>query len=132
MDRGRFLLLTLSPHFGTAANGDGLTNLSSSKSPLSAIIVHSLKLKSDRYGLSRGHHDDGARADHAAHTRPRARTPSAKDASLLRAHGRLCGCRRGRRVQEALVKAIEAFWEQNIIANVEAWLFRVAHNAALD
>ena len=35
-------------------------------------------------------------------------------------------------VQEALVKAIEAFREPAAIANVEAWLFRIAHNAALD
>jgi RNA polymerase sigma-70 factor, ECF subfamily len=35
-------------------------------------------------------------------------------------------------VQEALLNAIEAFREPNTIANVEAWLFRVAHNAALD
>jgi RNA polymerase sigma-70 factor (ECF subfamily) len=35
-------------------------------------------------------------------------------------------------VQEALVKAIEAFREQAEISNVDAWLFRIAHNAALD
>jgi RNA polymerase sigma factor (sigma-70 family) len=35
-------------------------------------------------------------------------------------------------VQEALIKAVEAFREPNTIADVEAWLFRVAHNTALD
>lgn len=35
-------------------------------------------------------------------------------------------------VQEALVKAIEAFDRAGPIANPEAWLFRIAHNAALD
>jgi RNA polymerase sigma-70 factor, ECF subfamily len=35
-------------------------------------------------------------------------------------------------VQEALVKAIEAFPEMGSIANPEGWLFRIAHNAALD
>jgi RNA polymerase sigma-70 factor (ECF subfamily) len=35
-------------------------------------------------------------------------------------------------VQEALMKAIEAFPEAGPIANLEGWLFRIAHNAALD
>jgi RNA polymerase sigma-70 factor (ECF subfamily) len=35
-------------------------------------------------------------------------------------------------VQDALVKAIEAFSQAGSIANPEAWLFRIAHNAALD
>jgi RNA polymerase sigma-70 factor, ECF subfamily len=35
-------------------------------------------------------------------------------------------------VQETLVKAIEAFPRTTAIANAEAWLFRIAHNAALD
>jgi RNA polymerase sigma-70 factor (ECF subfamily) len=35
-------------------------------------------------------------------------------------------------VQEALVKAIEAFEQAHPIANPEAWLFRIAHNTALD
>src|SRR3954464_7744319 len=35
-------------------------------------------------------------------------------------------------VQEALLKAIEALDENGAIANPEAWLFRIAHNAALD
>src|SRR4029453_16371699 len=35
-------------------------------------------------------------------------------------------------VQEALVKAIEAFGKEGAIANPEGWLFRIAHNAALD
>jgi RNA polymerase sigma-70 factor (ECF subfamily) len=35
-------------------------------------------------------------------------------------------------VQEASIKAIEAFKEPTAIANPEAWLFRVVHNAALD
>ena len=35
-------------------------------------------------------------------------------------------------VQEALVKAIEAFPRTTAIGNAEAWLFRIAHNAALD
>lgn len=35
-------------------------------------------------------------------------------------------------VQEALVKAIEAFPHSIGIANLEAWLSRIAHNAALD
>jgi RNA polymerase sigma-70 factor, ECF subfamily len=35
-------------------------------------------------------------------------------------------------VQEALVKAIEAFEGARPIANPEAWLFRIAHNTALD
>ena len=35
-------------------------------------------------------------------------------------------------VQEALVKAIEAFPAAGVVANREAWLFRIAHNAALD
>jgi RNA polymerase sigma-70 factor, ECF subfamily len=35
-------------------------------------------------------------------------------------------------VQEALVKAIEAWPETQSIAHPEAWLFRIAHNTALD
>ena len=35
-------------------------------------------------------------------------------------------------VQEALVKAIEAFDRTGPIANPEGWLFRIAHNTALD
>jgi RNA polymerase sigma-70 factor, ECF subfamily len=35
-------------------------------------------------------------------------------------------------VQEALLKAIEAFPHAAAIGNVEAWLFRIAHNTALD
>ena len=35
-------------------------------------------------------------------------------------------------LQEALVKAIEAFPQTGPIANAEGWLFRIAHNAALD
>jgi RNA polymerase sigma-70 factor, ECF subfamily len=35
-------------------------------------------------------------------------------------------------VQEAAVKAIEAFPEIGSINNVEGWLIRIAHNAALD
>src|SRR5260221_11815542 len=35
-------------------------------------------------------------------------------------------------VQEALVKAIEAFERSPAIANPEGWLFRIVHNAALD
>ena len=35
-------------------------------------------------------------------------------------------------VQEALVKALEAFDGAGPIANPEGWLFRIAHNAALD
>ena len=35
-------------------------------------------------------------------------------------------------IQEAMLKAIEAFPQAGPIANVEGWLFRIAHNAALD
>jgi RNA polymerase sigma-70 factor (ECF subfamily) len=35
-------------------------------------------------------------------------------------------------LQETLIKAIEAFPHTGPLANVEGWLFRVAHNAALD
>jgi RNA polymerase sigma-70 factor (ECF subfamily) len=35
-------------------------------------------------------------------------------------------------VQEAILKAIEAFGAQAAIGNPEAWLVRIAHNAALD
>jgi RNA polymerase sigma-70 factor, ECF subfamily len=35
-------------------------------------------------------------------------------------------------VQEALVKAMEAYAGAGLIANPEGWLFRIAHNAALD
>src|SRR5262244_1106657 len=35
-------------------------------------------------------------------------------------------------VQEALVKAIEAYAAAAPLANAEAWIFRIAHNAALD
>src|SRR6266851_2826233 len=35
-------------------------------------------------------------------------------------------------VQEALVKAINAFPKAGPIADLEGWLFRIAHNAALD
>src|SRR5260370_1087101 len=35
-------------------------------------------------------------------------------------------------VQEALAKAIEALSEAGAIAHHEGWLFRIAHNAALD
>src|ERR1041385_3783170 len=35
-------------------------------------------------------------------------------------------------VQEALIKAIEAFPREEAISNAEGWLIRIAHNAALD
>ena len=35
-------------------------------------------------------------------------------------------------LQDALIKAIEAFPQSGAIANPEGWLFRIAHNAALD
>jgi RNA polymerase sigma-70 factor, ECF subfamily len=35
-------------------------------------------------------------------------------------------------VQEAILKALEAFGAQSAIANPEAWLVRIAHNTALD
>ena len=35
-------------------------------------------------------------------------------------------------VQETLVKAIEAFERAHLLTNPEAWLFRIAHNTALD
>ena len=35
-------------------------------------------------------------------------------------------------VQEAMVKAIEAFPKAGLIADPDGWLFRIAHNAALD
>ena len=35
-------------------------------------------------------------------------------------------------VQEALLKAIEAFRQPGLIARPESWLFTVAHNTALD
>jgi RNA polymerase sigma-70 factor (ECF subfamily) len=35
-------------------------------------------------------------------------------------------------VQEALMKAIEAFSRTEAIAHPEGWVFRIAHNAALD
>jgi RNA polymerase sigma-70 factor (ECF subfamily) len=35
-------------------------------------------------------------------------------------------------IQEALVKAIEAFSRAGSVTNLEGWLFRIAHNAALD
>jgi RNA polymerase sigma-70 factor, ECF subfamily len=35
-------------------------------------------------------------------------------------------------VQESVVKALEAFPPAGILANPEGWLFRIAHNAALD
>jgi RNA polymerase sigma-70 factor (ECF subfamily) len=35
-------------------------------------------------------------------------------------------------VQEALIKALEAFPQGEAIAQPEAWLFRIAHNAAID
>jgi RNA polymerase sigma-70 factor (ECF subfamily) len=35
-------------------------------------------------------------------------------------------------VQEALIKAIQAYSDTGTIAHPEAWLFRIAHNAALD
>jgi len=35
-------------------------------------------------------------------------------------------------VQETMIKALEAFPHQAEIANVEAWVFRIAHNSALD
>ena len=35
-------------------------------------------------------------------------------------------------VQEALVKALEGFGRAGALANPEGWLFRIAHNAALD
>ena len=35
-------------------------------------------------------------------------------------------------LQETLVKAIEAFPQTGPLANAEGWLFRIAHNAALD
>src|SRR5258706_15094151 len=35
-------------------------------------------------------------------------------------------------VQEAMIKALEAFPSAGIIVHPEGWLFRIAHNAALD
>jgi RNA polymerase sigma-70 factor (ECF subfamily) len=35
-------------------------------------------------------------------------------------------------VQDALAKAVEAFAQMESIDNPEGWLFRIAHNAALD
>jgi RNA polymerase sigma-70 factor (ECF subfamily) len=35
-------------------------------------------------------------------------------------------------VQDALIKAIEAFPAAGLIVNSEAWLFRIAHNVSLD
>ena len=35
-------------------------------------------------------------------------------------------------VQEALIKAVEALPDAGSIAHPEGWLFRIAHNAALD
>src|ERR1700745_3434077 len=35
-------------------------------------------------------------------------------------------------VQEAFVKAVEAYPGSGTIVNPEAWLFRIAHNTALD
>ena len=35
-------------------------------------------------------------------------------------------------VQEALVKAIKAYPQAGPVADLEGWLFRIAHNAALD
>jgi len=35
-------------------------------------------------------------------------------------------------VQDALLKAMEAFPRDGSIANPQAWLFRIAHNTALD
>jgi RNA polymerase sigma-70 factor (ECF subfamily) len=35
-------------------------------------------------------------------------------------------------LQEAMLKAVAAFPGDDSVANVEAWLFRIAHNAALD
>src|SRR5438309_6469415 len=35
-------------------------------------------------------------------------------------------------LQEALAKAIEAFPRAGMIANPQGWLFRIAHNTALD
>ena len=35
-------------------------------------------------------------------------------------------------VQDAMIKALEAFPGEAEISNVEAWVFRIAHNCALD
>src|SRR6478672_9103519 len=35
-------------------------------------------------------------------------------------------------VQDAMVKAIDAFPKAGLIADLDGWLFRIAHNAALD
>ncbi len=35
-------------------------------------------------------------------------------------------------LQEALIKAVEAYDEGEPVANLEGWVFRIAHNAALD
>jgi RNA polymerase sigma-70 factor (ECF subfamily) len=35
-------------------------------------------------------------------------------------------------VQETMIKALEAFPSAGIIVRPEGWLFRIAHNAALD
>ena len=35
-------------------------------------------------------------------------------------------------VQDALMKAVSAYGQAAPIDDVEAWLFRIAHNAALD
>jgi RNA polymerase sigma-70 factor, ECF subfamily len=35
-------------------------------------------------------------------------------------------------MQEGILKALEALDQVNALTNPEAWLFRIAHNAALD
>src|SRR4030088_802000 len=35
-------------------------------------------------------------------------------------------------IQEAMLKALEAFSPAGPVANLEGWTFRIAHNAALD
>lgn len=72
---------------------------------------------------------------------PASRTPQALETSLRSLRPRLhryCARMTGSAIdgedvlQEAMLKAVAAFPGDGSVANVEAWLFRIAHNAALD
>ena len=72
---------------------------------------------------------------------PASRAPQALETSLKALRPRLhryCARMTGSAIdgedvlQEAMLKAVAAFPGDGSVANVEAWLFRIAHNAALD
>jgi RNA polymerase sigma-70 factor, ECF subfamily len=114
-----------------AARRDALRNRNSSKLQSSEIIVCSPMLESEEVDHLAGE----------AVAQPEPINQEAFDrllASLRPKLHRYCARMIGSVidgedvVQEALVKAIEAFSGMRAVSNIEGWLFRIAHNTALD